>query len=159
MSQQLTHTRFLEGPEATAALGHLLGRHAPIPLVIALNGDLGAGKTALCQGIGKGYGIAEHLTSPTFTLLNEYQGTRGPLFHLDVYRLQGLDDLLELDLEAYLEHRGLMLVEWFDQLGGWIEGPPLMRIQLEHAAPGRQIHMAFPPTCEELYERVCAWNP
>ncbi|MGV3524439.1 MAG: tRNA (adenosine(37)-N6)-threonylcarbamoyltransferase complex ATPase subunit type 1 TsaE [Candidatus Sericytochromatia bacterium] len=160
MSQQLlTHTRYLEHPETTTALGQLLGASASLPLVIGLDGDLGAGKTALCQGIGQGFGIAEHLTSPTFTLLNEYQGPRGALFHLDVYRLNSLDDLLELDLEAYLARQGLMLIEWFSQLGAWIEGPPLLQIALTHTPPGRTIHLTFPPACRDVYEKVSAWTP
>ncbi|MFZ1239356.1 tRNA (adenosine(37)-N6)-threonylcarbamoyltransferase complex ATPase subunit type 1 TsaE [Candidatus Amarolinea dominans] len=107
-----THTWISHSPAATFALGQQIGRLAQPGDVLALSGDLGAGKTALVQGIGAGLGIADQITSPTFTLVGEYDG-RLHLFHVDVYRLVaapaealafGLDDLLGAD--------GLTVIEW-----------------------------------------------
>lgn len=103
-------------PEETRALGRLLGELLPDSALLLLSGDLGAGKTALTQGIARGLGVPEDeaVTSPSYTLMNQYAG-RVPLFHFDLYRLEGSDDLLDLGFEEYLAGSGVTVVEWADR--------------------------------------------
>lgn len=110
---------FLADAAATAALGEKLGKMLPSSSVILLRGDLGAGKTTVTQGIGKGLGISEAIASPTFTLVNEYHRGRIPLYHLDLYRLQP-DQVDSLYPETYWEGEecepGLTVIEWSERL-------------------------------------------
>lgn len=84
--------------------------------IICLNGDLGVGKTTLSKSIGQGLGVIEYITSPTFTLINEYEG-RLPLYHFDVYRLNSYEELEDLGLEEYFYANGVCLIEWADKIG------------------------------------------
>ena len=108
---------FLADTEATLRLGITLGESLTPGNVILLEGDLGAGKTTLVQGIGKGLGITEPIVSPTFTLINEY--TEGRLYHLDLYRLEP-QEVAALNLESYWEGveviPGIVAVEWAERL-------------------------------------------
>jgi len=97
-------------PEETYGLGLTLGRLAYPGLVVVLNGELGAGKTFLAQGVGRGLGVEEPIRSPTFTLIHEYHG-RLPFYHLDLYRLDG-SELEDLGLDEYLDAGGVTLLEW-----------------------------------------------
>ncbi|MBC6432677.1 tRNA (adenosine(37)-N6)-threonylcarbamoyltransferase complex ATPase subunit type 1 TsaE [Nostoc sp. HG1] len=110
---------FLADTEATLRLGITLGESLTPGSVILLEGDLGAGKTTLVQGIGKGLGIAEPIVSPTFTLINEYTEGRLPLYHLDLYRLEP-QEVAALNLESYWEGvevmPGIVAVEWAERL-------------------------------------------
>ena len=90
-------------PEETEALGAALGRALQPGTVIAYTGDLGAGKTAFTRGIARGLGIRDTVTSPTYTIVNEYLDGRLPLFHFDMYRLHSSDDLWDIGWEDYLE--------------------------------------------------------
>ncbi|OUC12858.1 MAG: tRNA (adenosine(37)-N6)-threonylcarbamoyltransferase complex ATPase subunit type 1 TsaE [Alkalinema sp. CACIAM 70d] len=112
-------TLHLANTAATQALGQYLGQQLPPGTVILLEGDLGAGKTSLVQGIGQGLGIQETIDSPTFTLINEYHGGRLPLYHLDLYRLAP-EETAELYLETYWDgseaEPGIMAIEWCDRL-------------------------------------------
>ncbi|HEX3016163.1 MAG TPA: tRNA (adenosine(37)-N6)-threonylcarbamoyltransferase complex ATPase subunit type 1 TsaE, partial [Desulfobacteria bacterium] len=92
-------------------LGYALGKVAQPGDVYCLLGELGAGKTALAQGIGRGLGINEQISSPTFTLINEYHG-RLPFFHMDLYRISRLEEGEELGLTEYFGGQGLCVVEW-----------------------------------------------
>lgn len=96
--------------------------------VVLLVGELGAGKTCLAQGVARGLGVGERVTSPTFTLLREYRG-RMPLYHLDAYRLEGPWDLFELGMEEYLESEGVLLVEWGDRAGDFF-GPDTLEVEI-----------------------------
>lgn len=78
---------------------------------IAMYGDLGAGKTAFVQGLAKSLGITNHITSPTFTIVNEYEG-RLPLYHFDVYRIADPDEMYEIGYEEYIESDGVCIIEW-----------------------------------------------
>lgn len=104
--------------EDTMRLGQSLGRLAMPGDVIALAGDLGAGKTALTQAIGQGLAVPEtcYITSPTFNLIHEYPG-RIPLYHMDLYRLVTEEEIELLGLEDYLYGDGLSVIEWADRLG------------------------------------------
>jgi len=104
--------------EQTAALGKILGGIVRAGDVITLEGPLGAGKTALTQAIARGLGVDPRLyvTSPTFSLLHEYQG-RIPLYHMDLYRLPGEDEIESLGLPEYFYGSGLTVIEWPERLG------------------------------------------
>ena len=100
--------------------------------VIAYRGGLGAGKTAFTRGLARGLGIAEPVTSPTYTIVNEYLSGRLPLFHFDLYRLRGDDELFELGWEDYLDRGGVCAVEWSENAPEAMQGAILVRI--EHCA-------------------------
>lgn len=112
-------TLFLTDAEATRSFGVKLGKSLPAGSVILLEGDLGAGKTTLVQGIGEGLGIEDAIVSPTFTLINEYSEGRIPLYHLDLYRLEPAE-VEALNLESYWEGveypLGIVAIEWAERL-------------------------------------------
>ncbi len=97
--------------EETYNLGIKFGEEAKHGDIFCLSGDLGAGKTYFCKGVAKGLGIKEHITSPTFTIINEYEG-RLKLYHFDVYRLEGEDELYGIGADEYFFDDGVCLVEW-----------------------------------------------
>ncbi len=107
-------------PTETFALGRTHAASLRNGSVLALVGDLGAGKTHFVKGLAAGLGHAEEVTSPTFTLLHEYTGGRLPLYHFDFYRLDSEQDALRIGLDDYLEARGVCVVEWGDKF------PPLL---------------------------------
>ena len=98
----------------TEALGQRLGAVLKPGTVIAYYGDLGAGKTAFTRGIARGLEITDRVTSPTYTIVNEYEG-RLPLFHFDMYRLDSSDDLFDIGWEDYLARGGICCVEWSER--------------------------------------------
>lgn len=98
-------------PEATEALGEKLGREARAGQIYCLSGDLGVGKTVFTKGFAKGFGITEHVTSPTFAIVNEYEG-RLPLYHFDVYRIGDIEEMDEVGFEEYVMGDGVSLIEW-----------------------------------------------
>lgn len=108
----------LQSLEKTQAFGKLLGRIAEPADIITLEGDLGAGKTALTQAIGRGLEVDPkiYITSPTFSLLQEYQG-RLLLYHMDLYRLAGEEDIENLGFAEYIYGNGLTVIEWPERLG------------------------------------------
>lgn len=97
--------------EETFALGETLGKSAQKGDVFTLRGDLGAGKTALAQGIAAGLGVSEAVCSPTYTVVSEYEG-RLPLFHFDLYRLGSAEELYEIGFEDYIYGEGVCVIEW-----------------------------------------------
>jgi tRNA threonylcarbamoyladenosine biosynthesis protein TsaE len=113
-------------PEETADWGRKLGSLLGAGDAVALIGELGAGKTALAQGILRGLGVPEetYIASPTFTLINEYRG-RVPLYHLDFYRLDHPSDCASLGLEEYLGGAGVALIEWADKMPALLPGDHL----------------------------------
>jgi tRNA threonylcarbamoyladenosine biosynthesis protein TsaE len=120
-------------PDATRELGRALGECLTAPVVLFLQGELGAGKTCFTQGLANGLGVAadEAVTSPSYTLMNHYRG-RLDLYHFDLYRLSEPDDLIELGFDDYLDGGGVTVVEWADRfpdLGGGA-------LCLEFASPG-----------------------
>ena len=108
-------------PAETESLGEEWGRTAQRGSVIALSGDLGAGKTQLVKGVARGLGVAARVHSPTFTLVNEYRGGRLRLFHLDLYRLETRAQILSAGLEDYLQPDGVAVIEWAERMtnGEW----------------------------------------
>ena len=103
-------------PSETESLGERWGREAARGFVIALSGDLGAGKTQLVKGLARGLGVTSRVHSPTFALVNEYTGGRLRLFHLDLYRLETTGQILGAGLEEYLQPDGVAVIEWAERL-------------------------------------------
>ena len=108
-------------PEQTEKVGAALGRILKPGTILAYRGDLGAGKTAFTRGLARGLGYTELVTSPTYTIVNEYLGGRLPLFHFDMYRLASSDDLWDIGWEDYLERGGICAVEWSENVDDAME--------------------------------------
>jgi tRNA threonylcarbamoyladenosine biosynthesis protein TsaE len=109
-------TLISHSPAETESLGAQFGRAAKRGLVLALSGDLGAGKTQLVKGIARGLGISARVHSPTFTLVNEYAGGRLKLFHLDLYRLETPAQILSAGIEEFLSPDGVAVIEWAERI-------------------------------------------
>ena len=108
-------------PEETEKVGAALGKILNPGTILAYRGDLGAGKTAFTRGLARGLGYDEPVTSPTYTIVNEYLGGRLPLFHFDMYRLASSDDLWDIGWEDYLERGGICAVEWSENVDDAME--------------------------------------
>ena len=108
-------------PEETEALGASLAQELEPGAVLAFTGDLGAGKTAFVRGLARGLGCPGRVTSPTFTIVNEYEGGRLPLFHFDMYRLGSADELFDIGWEDYLARGGVCAVEWSENIADALE--------------------------------------
>ena len=116
-------------PEETEALGASLAQELEPGAVLAFTGDLGAGKTAFVRGLARGLGCPGRVTSPTFTIVNEYEGGRLPLFHFDMYRLASSEELFDIGWEDYLARGGVCAVEWSENIADALEGD-LVRVDL-----------------------------
>ena len=106
----------------TEAVGEALATTLSPGTVIAFTGDLGAGKTAFTRGLARGLGISERVTSPTFTIVNEYEGGRLPLFHFDMYRLESSEELFDIGWEDYLRRGGVCAGEWSEKVADALVG-------------------------------------
>ena len=134
--------------EETRLTGAELGRRCGPGSVIALHGGLGAGKTAFVRGLAEALGCRGRVTSPTFTVVNEYPGPV-PLFHFDLYRLSGPDDLFEIGWEDYLDRGGVCAVEWSEICEG-VFPPETVRVYLEKTGETeREITIVMPGGTEE----------
>ena len=116
-------------PAETESIGVALGQRLKPGTVIAYRGDLGAGKTAFTRGLARGLGCREIVTSPTYTIVNEYLGGRIPLFHFDMYRLRSSDDLWDIGWDDYLERGGVCAVEWSENVADAMEDPIYITIE------------------------------
>ena len=116
-------------PKETESVAERLAKVLPAGTVIAYRGDLGAGKTAFTRGLARGLGYPEPVTSPTYTIVNEYLGGRLPLFHFDMYRLRSSDDLWDIGWEDYLERGGVCAVEWSENVADAMEEPIIITIE------------------------------
>jgi tRNA threonylcarbamoyladenosine biosynthesis protein TsaE len=116
-------------PEQTEAVGMALGRLLQPGTVIAYQGDLGAGKTAFTRGVACGLGAKESVTSPTYTIVNEYLSGKYPLFHFDMYRLASSEDLFDIGWEDYLERGGICAVEWSENVADAMENAIVVTIE------------------------------
>ena len=124
------------------AWGEAFGRAAMPPLVVALAGDLGAGKTTLAQAICAGYGVTEPVTSPTFAIVHRYEAQRSPVYHLDLYRLERPAELVNIGWDEIVMAHALVIVEWPERAGDLIPRDHVP-IDLEHAPDdGRRILLA-----------------
>ena len=116
-------------PAETEAVGEKLGQVLPAGAVIAYRGDLGAGKTAFTRGLARGLGCGEQVTSPTYTIVNEYLTGRMPLFHFDMYRLRSAEDLWDIGWEDYLDRGGVCAVEWSENVADAMEDAIIVTIE------------------------------
>lgn len=114
-------------PGATTAVGAALAPFLRKGDVVSLTGDLGAGKTTLVQGVARGLGVQEAVLSPTFTLVRQYEGTM-PVYHLDVYRLDRIQDVLDLGFEEIIDQGGVVFIEWGDAIEALL---PETHLQIE----------------------------
>lgn len=126
-------------PAETERLGQQLGKLLEPGQVVALQGPLGAGKTALIRGIARGLGVTEPVTSPTYTIVNEYSTGRVPLFHFDMYRLSGPEDLFDIGWEDYLDRDGVCVVEWSERVLDALEQPVSVCIEKLERENARKI--------------------
>ena len=115
-------------PAETESVGMALGRKLQPGTVLAYTGDLGAGKTAFTRGLARGLGATDLVTSPTYTIVNEYLSGRIPLFHFDMYRLRSADDLWDIGWEDYLDRGGVCAVEWSENVAEAMEGAIFVRL-------------------------------
>ncbi len=115
-------------PEETEQVGQALAKVLTAGTVIAFLGDLGAGKTAFTRGLARGLGAQEQVTSPTYTIVNEYISGRLPLFHFDMYRLSCADELFDIGWEDYLDRGGVCAVEWSENVAQAMENAICVRI-------------------------------
>ena len=116
-------------PEETERVGMALGAVLTPGTNLAYEGDLGAGKTAFTRGLARGLGANEQVTSPTYTIVNEYLSGRLPLFHFDMYRLASAEDLWDIGWEDYLERGGVCAVEWSENVREAMEDAITVRIE------------------------------
>jgi tRNA threonylcarbamoyladenosine biosynthesis protein TsaE len=116
-------------PQETEKLGAALGSVLKPGTILAYRGDLGAGKTAFTRGLARGLGYMDPVTSPTYTIVNEYLGGRLPLFHFDMYRLGSADDLWDIGWEDYLDRGGVCAVEWSENVREAMGGAIRIRIE------------------------------
>lgn len=112
--------------------------------VVALTGDLGAGKTVFVRGIAAALGVGEAVTSPTFTLINEYRSGSIPLYHMDLYRLSSIREMTDIGVEDYFYGDGVCLVEWAERLGELLPADAI-RVDIRHMdAESREIEIRTP---------------
>ena len=116
-------------PEETEKIGERLAAVLTPGTILAYLGDLGAGKTAFTRGLARGLGCRDTVTSPTYTIVNEYTSGRLPLFHFDMYRLSSSDDLFDIGWEDYLEQGGICAVEWSENVTDAMENAITVRIE------------------------------
>ncbi|MBN2233232.1 MAG: tRNA (adenosine(37)-N6)-threonylcarbamoyltransferase complex ATPase subunit type 1 TsaE [Deltaproteobacteria bacterium] len=149
----MDETVLSRSPEETLACGERLARE-PVgdaagsgTRIVLLEGTLGSGKTLLTKGIARGLGVTDwrYVCSPTFTLINEYQGQRLPLFHFDLYRLEAAADLDELGFDEYLQRPGIVVIEWPERAALRLHDLPAIRVELVITGPeDRRITISRP---------------
>ena len=132
-----------EGPEQTWAAAAALMESLEPGTVIALHGDLGAGKTCFIQGLAVAMGITDPITSPTYTLIGEYEG-RMKLNHIDLYRLANSVEALGIGLEEYLESDGITAIEWAERA--------------EEILPESMLHVSIEKGCDEMSRQIEIWR-
>lgn len=141
--------------EMTEKLGEAIGKVAAPFNVITLDGDLGAGKTAFTRGLARGMGLSSRVTSPTFTIVNEYNDQQGVprLFHFDTYRLSCVDDFYDAGLDEYFDREGVCAIEWSSVIA---EALPEERIALSISGNDntREISISFPDRLNEAFSKV-----
>jgi tRNA threonylcarbamoyladenosine biosynthesis protein TsaE len=115
------------------AAGEALGRQLEPGELVTFEGELGVGKTTFIKAVARGLGVAGPATSPTYALVHRYRGRRGPVFHLDCFRLRSPDEAADLDWEGLMQEGDAVLVEWPERAAGWIPAPS-RRFRLYHVA-------------------------
>jgi tRNA threonylcarbamoyladenosine biosynthesis protein TsaE len=140
---------YLENEEKTKDIGHKLGKLLDKKSILCLIGDLGAGKTTLTQSIAKGLEVDDYITSPTFTIVNEYEG-RVPLYHFDVYRIGSSDEMYDIGFDEYINSDGVCIIEWANLIEDILPDEYLY-IDLKYKENGRE--MILNPKGEK-YEEI-----
>ncbi|MCR1955171.1 tRNA (adenosine(37)-N6)-threonylcarbamoyltransferase complex ATPase subunit type 1 TsaE [Clostridioides mangenotii] len=131
---------YLKDEEATKSYGFKLGGLVKKGNIICLLGDLGAGKTTLTQSFAKGLGVDDYVTSPTFTIVNEYDG-RIPLYHFDVYRIGSSDEMYDIGYDEYINSDGVCIIEWANLIEDVLPDEYLS-IELKYVEDGREMILA-----------------
>lgn len=137
-----------KSPEETEELGQRLGQALRGGEIVAYLGDLGAGKTAFTRGLARGLGIRDRVTSPTYTIVNEYLSGRLPLFHFDMYRLSSSDDLFDIGWEDYLLRGGVCAVEWSENVMDAMENAIFVEIEKLTDTSRKITFKGSVPSCE-----------
>lgn len=120
--------------------GRRLGRQIDPPLIITLDGDLGAGKTTLARAICEGFGVQDDVTSPTFAIVHEYHAPKSPVFHIDLYRLDKPSDLQNIGWDDIMQADALVLIEWPDRAGNLLPASHLpIQLSYVHGDPDRRV--------------------
>ena len=142
---------FSDNDEATGAFGKCLARLLRPGMAVALTGDLGAGKTVFCRGVARGFGVAGHIPSPTFTLVQEYPLADGNvLYHTDMYRIADEQAALDFGIDEYLGNpRGISLIEWSERIDGLLDPRTTLRLDIRHQDETTRL-LAFSNWPEEL---------
>jgi len=112
----ITRIMNTDSVEETMDIGRKIGQKVSRGMTICLTGDLGTGKTHFAKGLAEGLGIKDNITSPTFTIVNEYHEGRIPFYHFDVYRVNDIDEILQVGFEEYVYGQGVTLIEWADMI-------------------------------------------
>ena len=132
----------LKNLEETQKFGEKLGSILKEGDILCLNGDLGAGKTTLTKSIGSGLGVDEYITSPTFALINEYRG-RIPVYHIDVYRLENVEEIDDLGFDEYIYGSGVTIIEWAERIKSFLpEDRIILDIRRGHDENARRISLS-----------------
>ena len=141
--------RYSANEAETEAIGCALAARLAPGAVVAFSGDLGAGKTAFVRGMARGLGISQRVTSPTFTIVNEYEGGRLPLFHFDMYRLHSAEELFDIGWEDFLRRGGICAVEWSENVENALEEDTI-RVDIRRGDTDQQRRMSIQggPTLE-----------
>ena len=121
--------KYLDGEEQTKEIGYRLGKLLTPGSVICLIGDLGAGKTTMTQSLAKAIGVDDYITSPTFTIVNEYEGNM-PLYHFDVYRIGSSEEMYDIGYDEYINSDGVCIIEWANLIEDILPNEYLYRIKL-----------------------------
>ena len=148
----------LSNLQETADLGHFIGKQIEYRFLLCLDGDLGAGKTTFSKALAEGFGVEDMVTSPTFTLLQEYQG-RMPFYHFDVYRLGDEEAFLAQGFDEYWEEEALVVMEWAEMIAEILPKDYMeMRFFQTAKEEERIVEVeAFGPVAEALFQKVCAF--
>lgn len=138
----------------TSELGYKLGKLCFPGAVICLNGDLGAGKTTMTKSIAKGLDVQDYVTSPTFTIVNEYEG-RYPVYHFDVYRVSDIDEMYDIGYEEYIYSQGVCIIEWSNLIE---EILPESRIEINISTKTQEERViqikAYGDNCKEILKNI-----
>ena len=140
---------YLDGEEQTKEIGYKLGKLLTPGSVICLIGDLGAGKTTMTQSLAKAIGVDDYITSPTFTIVNEYEGDM-PLYHFDVYRIGSSEEMYDIGYDEYINSDGVCIIEWANLIND-ILPDEYLDIELSYNGMGRE--MVLKPIGEK-YKKI-----
>lgn len=140
-------------PEMTEKFGEALAGILNPGDTIALDGDLGAGKTCLTRGITRGMNSSSHVSSPTFTIVNEYEGGRLPIFHFDTYRLSDEEDFLMSGLDEYFDRGGVCIIEWSDIIKGVLPDS-VIKVRIQGNGDSRTFQIEAYPDMEKQIRTI-----